>query len=51
MRPVKFKDAPDRKRPTCWLRRIAVMALAISLLIASFAERGSAAQRRLGVDD
>jgi dipeptidyl aminopeptidase/acylaminoacyl peptidase len=48
---MKFEDAPDRNRATDWLRGIAVMALVISLLSAVFAERGSAAQRRLGVDD
>jgi dipeptidyl aminopeptidase/acylaminoacyl peptidase len=48
---MKFEDAPDRKRATRWLREIAVMALAIPFLIVSFAERGSAAQRRLSIDD
>jgi len=48
---MKFEDAPDRKRTTCWLREVAVMALAIPFLIVVFAERGSAAQRRLSVDD
>ena len=48
---MKFEDAPDRMRTTCWLRKIAVLALAIPFLIIVIAERGSAAKRRLGVDD
>ena len=48
---MKFEDAPDRKRTTCWLRRIAVLALAIPFLSVVFAERGSAAKRLLGVDE
>jgi hypothetical protein len=48
---MKFEEASRGKRASCWLLKIAATALVAPFLIVVFAESGSAAKRRLGVDD
>ena len=48
---MKSESAPDQKRAAGWLWKVASLTLAIPFLIVIFAEPGSAAKRRLRVDD